>query len=243
MDFDNVIGAIVLFVTAVVSIVASARDKKKKAEEAAEQRRIAAETKRSGADELSETARRQIYGDPKRPFIQTAQPAQPRPGVPVPPPLQPTVRRTMMRPPALPENPTPSAQPATPGTILVDWLQELERKTMQNEEGPERKTMVPPQPQPQRRVMQQPQQLRRQRPPAIQPQTASVPEVSIDRGARSVESVAASAAAQVARQEYKQRRIRETPCGTQMRAILRSSRDVRAGLILREILGPPKALQ
>lgn len=227
MDFDgNIFGLLFFAVMILLSIISKVRESRKQ-----EERKQRPEIKR--IEELPEEARRRYYGDAATPVAQprAAEAARPVPAPPqrrresVPSEDGPSLEELLGR---LfdPDKPAPKPQP-TPA------------QRMQPTEQP-RRVPVPPQPAPQAQPAQRRMPPTPQRAPQAQPAAQRrMPQARPGQRREAQEGPVMRPSPQT---RAPQREMRPA-AAPRSRFLFSGLDDVRRGIILQEVLGPPKSLQ
>jgi hypothetical protein len=237
---DQLVGFIIFAAIAIGSWVLKAREQRQEAE----RRRQRADQADTQEVDLPEATRRMLYGDeavptarPKRDHHETGESEDEEGWRPVAPPPRPQpqpVRREEPRRQPVQQQRPQQAQPASPRRGLQDLWQEAQRRI---EEELERQQQPLPQAAP------------APRPPAI-PKQVRRPETHLQRYTREEEQ-----ALERRRKEERQRHKREAALAVQweldraarrkasLMHMLTNLEDVRRGVVMQEVLGPPKALR
>ena len=240
---DNYLGPLIILILAVASVVGQVVESRKKKEQNKE-------SELRGED-MPEATRRMLYGDGDDVDIPMAKPKQnSQPAVPPPPP--PPRRQTQAAPqaqaPQRRQVPEQRAQRPAP----VRRQPQVQQRT---EAAPKRRSVrdfIPPEAR--RRVQETLQEVWRQAQQAGQVEVEPEDKPPAERPARPAQrsEAAPSEMRSKTRQRSEQRqpvrtsapatRKKKRPAHPLMRGLIDSPKNVRRGIVLREILGPPKGL-
>jgi len=238
MQWDQLFGFFIFFMIAVISVIGKIFEERKKNTQQTTRRQARPE-------DLPESTRRMLYGDG---------------GEYTPPTARPRQTQTADRPPAVPTAVPRTAPPRdTPPGYEREARGVEERPTRRPErlpwEEPEQQQAPPPPPQRRPAPVQQPLQPARRQQQQPQPGFQSMEEAMLHAQAQRQRDAAKrqrEADRQRVRAVHPSKRAAPSPARKAKRAgalqerglreLLRDQASIRHGILLREILGPPKAL-